>query len=126
MRRRSIHTFLQGICDDIKRYTILYHNLQKSNPLEFIPDIRELSETLKIVYKDRVINGPNSQIVWPPTRFLVAPRAKNTRRRGLKGVATGKVNQRKLQEERAQKRRTNRRNEKINKIRRGVVTRRRR
>jgi len=126
MRRRSIHTFLQGICDDIKRYTILYHNLQKSNPLEFIPDIRELSETLKIVYKDRVISGPNSQIVWPPTRFLVAPRAKNTRRRGLKGVATGKVNQRKLQEERAQKRRTNRRNEKINKIRRGVVTRRRR
>ena len=117
-RRRALNVFLTGVCEDIKRYTTMYHNIQNFKPIDFIPELRELSDTLKIVYKDRVIKGPASSIIWPP-RIVRGKLLVNERGKGLKNRATSKINLRKVQKNIAQKRRTNRANSTIRVIRRG-------
>jgi hypothetical protein len=113
-RRRAITSFLEDVCADIKRYTILHYNMYNKGSSNVIPELRVLSETLKAVYKDRVINGPNSRIVWPPMAYVGGPRpVKNTRKRGVKNNAKAKINIRKIQEAQALKRKTNRINVKI-------------
>ncbi len=125
-RRRGIYAFLQDVCNDIKRYTILHYNKQNKGRVNTIPDVSVLSETLKIVYKDRVIKGPDSKIEWPPRSFSGEMRVKVNKRTGTKKNATGKINPNTIRRQRTEVRRTTIRNSKINKIRKGPIRTRRR
>jgi len=128
-RRRGITAFLEDVCEDIKRYTIMHHNIQNRVSLNTVPEIGVLSETLKVVYKDRVIRGPDSTILWPPTTYIGGPTRKNTRntrKLGLKAVARGKVNLSKLQKIKKENRRTARTSAMIARIRRQIPPRTRR
>ena len=125
-RRRGITSFLEGVCEDIKRYTILHYNIENRVRGNSIPELSVLSETLKAVYKDRVIRGPESKIVWPPKSFIGEMRVKVNKRMGTKKSATGKINPNNLRKQISEGRRTKGRNTKINKIRKGPGTTRRR
>ena len=63
-RFSAIKTFVQDICNDIERFTKIYH--KGANPTMI-----ELSETLKKIYKDRVVKGSRSSIEWPPRQMAV-------------------------------------------------------
>jgi hypothetical protein len=78
-----------------------------------------LSETLKTVYKDRVIKGPDSKIEWPPRSFIGDMRVKVNKRTGTKKNATGKFNPNTIRRQITEERRAKVRSSKINTIRKG-------
>jgi len=75
-RTEAIRVFLQGVCDDIKRYTQIYFfQRYNRNPSE-----EEAYHTLQAIYKDRVMKGNDSTILWPPVSTPLNPskRGRNT------------------------------------------------
>ena len=64
-RKKAIRDYVQDICNDIRGFTQVYHGGLNT-------PIAELSDTLKAIYKDRVIKGSNSTIVWPPSMAIKA------------------------------------------------------
>lgn len=75
-RKRAITAFVQDICNDIRNYTEQYH--AQHHGVMNAP-INVLSETLKEIYKDKVIKGSQSKIVWPPRVVYAAKVSKATR-----------------------------------------------
>ena len=70
-RKKAISDYVQDICNDIRRFTQQHHGGLNT-------PIHVLSDTLKAIYKDRVIKGSNSTIVWPPG---MAVKVSKTRRK---------------------------------------------
>jgi hypothetical protein len=80
-RKVAITGFVQDICNDIHKYTQLHHGGMDT-------PINVLSETLKEIYKDKVINGSKSTIVWPPTIMAVKALSQRTRKKRAINKAT--------------------------------------
>jgi hypothetical protein len=63
----AIKAYVQDICNDIRRFTMMKNS--GANTME------NLSNTLKQIYKDKVINGSKSTYEWPPR--IMAVKAKS-------------------------------------------------
>jgi len=87
-RFSAIKNYVQDICKDIETFTKRINTDART--------IEELSNTLKQIYKDKVINGSKSAYEWPPNPRAVIAKPKTlrlsnakTKKLQLKANATG-------------------------------------